>query len=114
MGLLVGRIDAVLIPLKHFNQITILCFDVELVLLLSLGGQLLQGLALRSLNVALVVALTSYGSIAAGPAASTLLLGEHLTVGEIVAGAFLVTALGLSLAPASLGSRFLHAKRELS
>jgi drug/metabolite transporter (DMT)-like permease len=104
IGLLVGRLDAVLIPLTHFHRVTILWFDLELVLLLSLGGQLLQGLALRTLNVALVVALTSYGSIAAGLAASTLLLNEHLTLGEIVAGLFLVTALGLSLAPVSLVS----------
>jgi hypothetical protein len=97
--LLVGRIDAVLIPLTHFDRVTLLWFDLELVLLLSLGGQLLQGLALRTLNVALVVALTSYGSIAAGLAASAFLLSEHLTLGEVVAGLFLVTALGLSLAP---------------
>jgi drug/metabolite transporter (DMT)-like permease len=100
-GLLVGRIDSVLIPLTHFDRATILWFDLVLVLLLSLGGQLLQGLALRTLNVALVVALTSYGSIAVGLGASALLLGEHLTRGEIVAGILLVTALGLLLAPMS-------------
>ena len=86
-------------------------FDFELVLLLSLVGQLLQGVALRTLNVALVVALTSYGSITAGLAASIILLGEHLTVGEIVAGLLLVTALGLSLVPISAPSRIIHASR---
>ena len=99
MGLVAGRIDAIFIPLNHFDATTIIWFDFELVLLLSLVGQLLQGVALRTLNVALVVALTSYGSIAAGLAASIVLLGEHLTVGEIVAGLFLLTALGLSLVP---------------
>lgn len=102
MGAALGRIDAVLIPLHHFDQGTVLCFDVEMVLLLSLLGQLLQGVALRSLNVALVAALTSYGSIAAGLGASIILLGEHLTVAEIIAGIFLVTALGLSLVPLSI------------
>lgn len=82
-----------------------------LVLLLSLVGELLQGVALRTLNVALVVALTSYGSIAAGLAASTILLGEHLTAGEIVAGLFLVAALGLSLVPIPAASRVLHMSR---
>ena len=88
-----------MIPLTRFDATTIIRFDVDLVLLLSLVGQLLQGVALRTLNVARVVALTSYGSIAAGLAASISLLGEHLTVAEIVASLFLVTALGLSLVP---------------
>jgi drug/metabolite transporter (DMT)-like permease len=111
MGLVAGRIDAILIPLNHVDATTIIWFDVELVVLLSLVGQLLQGVALRTLNVALVVALTSYGSIAAGLAASIILLGEHLTVGEIVAGLFLVTALALSLVPISAASKFIHTSR---
>jgi len=118
IGLVAGRIDAILIPLQHldaatiiwFDVATIIWFDVELVLLLFLVGQLLQGVALRTLNVALVVALTSYGSIAAGLAASIVLLGVHLTVGEIVAGLFLVTALALSLVPIS-ASRIFHTPR---
>ena len=111
MGLLVGRIDAILIPLRHFDAGTIMLFDVEFVLLLSLFGQLLLGVALRTLNVALVVALTSYGSIAVGLAASIVLLGEHLSIGEIVAGLFLVTALALSLVPISAASRVFHTAR---
>jgi len=105
MGAALGRIEAVMIPLQHFDPGTIICFDVELVVLLSVVGQLLQGVALRSLNVALVVALTSYGSIAAGLCASIIILGERLTVGEIVAGIFLVTAVGLSLVPLSIADR---------
>ena len=45
---------------------------------------------------------SGYGSIAVGLAASALLLSEHLTRGDIVAGLFLVTALGLSMVPVSL------------
>src|ERR1700730_10988945 len=111
MGLVAGRIDAILIPLNHTDASTLIWFDVELVLLLSLVGQLLQGVALRTLNVALVVALTSYGSIAAGLAASIVLLGERLTVGEIIAGLVLVTALGLSLVPIMVPSRIFHTSR---
>lgn len=111
IGLVAGRIDAILVPLNHTDATTVIWFDVELVLLLSLVGQLLQGVALRTLNVALVVALTSYGSIAAGLAASIVLLGERLTGGEIMAGLFLVTALGLSLTPISATSRFFHTSR---
>ena len=74
-----------------------LWFDLELVLCLSLGGQLLQGFALRSLPIATVVALTSYGSIFAGLAASTLILDEHLTSSELLAGGFLVVALGCAV-----------------
>jgi len=83
--------------MQHFDLQTVLWFDLELVLLLSLSGQFLQAMALRSLNVALVVALTSYGSIFFGLAASLVLLGERLTVHDIIAAGFLVTALGLSL-----------------
>jgi drug/metabolite transporter (DMT)-like permease len=111
IGLIAGRIDAILLPLNHTDGTTVIWFDVELVLLLSLVGQLLQGVALRTLNVAFVVALTSYGSIAAGLAASIILLGEHLTVGESIAGLFLVTALGLSLAPISAASTDFHKSR---
>ena len=44
-----------------------------------------------------MVALTSYGSIFFGLAASLAILGEHLTAQDVIAGAFLVAALGLSL-----------------
>jgi len=99
IGLAVGQFDAVLIPIRHRDLATIIWFDVELVLCLSLVGQLLQGIALKALNVALVVALTSYGAIAAGMAASVLLLRESLSLQEIIAGIFLVCALALSLIP---------------
>jgi drug/metabolite transporter (DMT)-like permease len=99
IGGLAGRLDSVLIPLQHFDLQTVVWFDLELVLLLSLGGQLLQAMALRALSVGVVVALTSYGSIFFGLAASVVILGERLTLQDIVAAAFLVTALGLSLLP---------------
>ncbi|QIO35957.1 DMT family transporter [Bradyrhizobium sp. 1(2017)] len=99
IGAAVGRLDSVFIPAYHFDLQTVLWFDLELVLLLSLGGQLLQSMALRTLNVAAVVALTSYGSIFFGLAASLLILAERLTVQDVIAAAFLVTALGLSLWP---------------
>jgi drug/metabolite transporter (DMT)-like permease len=105
LGIPSGRMGAVLVPLQHFDTRTVLCFDVEIILLLSLVAQLLQGLALRTLNVALVAALTSYGSIFAGLAASFLVLGERLTTGDVVASAFLVTAVALSLLPESLFRR---------
>jgi drug/metabolite transporter (DMT)-like permease len=108
IGAIAGRLDSVLIPMQHFDLQTVLWFDLELVLLLSLGGQLLQSVALGVLNVAAVVALTSYGSIFFGLAASILILGERLTVQDIVAAALLVTALGLSLWP----ERQFSAKRD--
>ncbi|MBR1124836.1 DMT family transporter [Bradyrhizobium lablabi] len=99
IGAVAGRFDSVLIPMQHFDLQTVLWFDLELVLLLSLGGQLLQSMALRALDVAMVVALTSYGSIFFGLVASLVILGERLAVQDIIAAAFLVTALGLSLWP---------------
>jgi len=88
LGIPSGRMGAVLVPLQHFDTRTVLCFDVEIILLLSL-----------------VAALTSYGSIFAGLAASFLVLGERLTTGDVVASAFLVTAVALSLLPESLFRR---------
>ena len=107
VGIGLGRVDAILIPIRHADATTFIWFDLELVLFLSLIGQLLQSVALRSLNVALVVALTSYGSIAAGMAASVVLLGERLSVPEIVAGCLLVGALMISLTPEASMQRFL-------
>lgn len=102
LGVPLGQLDAALIPLRHFDMRTIIWFDLEIILLLSLVGQLLQGIALRALNVALVAALTSYGSIVAGLVASFLILGERLSVGDLVASGFLVTAVALSLVPETL------------
>jgi drug/metabolite transporter (DMT)-like permease len=99
IGAVVGRLDSVLVPAQHFDLQTVVWFDLELVLLLSLGGQLLQSMALRALDVAVVVAITSYGSIFFGLAASLVILGERLKAQDIIAAAFLVTALGLSLWP---------------
>jgi drug/metabolite transporter (DMT)-like permease len=99
IGVAVGRTDAALIPLHHFDSTTIIWFDVELVVLLALVGQVLQSLALRTLNIAVAVALITYGSIAAGLVGSIALLGETLTAGELVAGALLLLALALSLIP---------------
>jgi drug/metabolite transporter (DMT)-like permease len=99
IGVALGRLDAGIIPLRHFDPQTVIWFDFELVLLLSIGGQLLQGIALRMLNVAVVAALTSYGAIFFGLAASLAILGERLSIGDAIAGVFLVTALGLSRVP---------------
>jgi drug/metabolite transporter (DMT)-like permease len=100
-GLAVGRTDAIRIPLQHFDLTTVLWFDLELVVLLSLAAQVLMSLSLRTLSVSIAVAIVSYGSIAAGIVASVLLLGEHLTTGEVIAGIFLSVALAFSLVPES-------------
>ena len=99
IGAALGRLSSGVLPLQHLDGHTFLWFDLELVLLLSLGGQLLQSVALRALKVGTVVALTAYGSIFAGIAASRLILGERLATGDIVAGVILLTALALSLVP---------------
>ena len=74
-----------------------LWFDLELVLFLSVGAQLLQAAALRNLPVAFVVALTYYGSIFFGLIASVSLLRETISPSEWIAGVLLLAALGLSL-----------------
>jgi drug/metabolite transporter (DMT)-like permease len=97
MGVVLGRADAILIPLHRFDLRTVLWFDLELVLFLSVGAQLLQAAALRNLPVAFVVALTSYGSIFFGLIASVSLLRETISPSEWIAGVLLLAALGLSL-----------------
>jgi len=111
IGFAAGRSDAILIPLNHFDATTIIWFDVELVLLLALVGQILQSITLRTLSVAMGAALMSYGSIAAGLAASIILLGERLTIGEVLAGGFLVIALGLSIVPTTEIARLIRTLR---
>ncbi|HEV2651522.1 MAG TPA: DMT family transporter [Rhizomicrobium sp.] len=97
MGFAMGRADAILIPAHRFDFRTVLWFDLELVVFLSVVAQLLQAAALRNLPVAFVVALTSYGSIFAGLIASVTLLGETISPSEWIAGVLLLGALGLSL-----------------
>jgi drug/metabolite transporter (DMT)-like permease len=97
IGIALGRADAILIPLHRFDLRTVLWFDLELVVFLSVVAQLLQAAALRNLPVAFVVALTSYGSIFAGLIASVTLLGETISVSEWIAGGLLLAALGLSV-----------------
>jgi drug/metabolite transporter (DMT)-like permease len=97
MGFALGRADAILIPLQRFDFRTVVWFDLELVVFLSVVAQLLQAAALRNLPVAFVVALTSYGSIFFGLLASVTLLREKLSPSEWVAGGLLLAALGISL-----------------
>ncbi len=99
IGVMAGRMDAVSIPLRNFDPATIIWFDFELVLLLSVGGQLLQGVALRTIPVALVTALTSYGSILVGLVGALAILHEQITVWILVAGSLLAVALALSIVP---------------
>ncbi len=99
IGVLLGRTDAMLIPLHHFDPTTVIWFDLELVLLLSLGAQPLQGFALRTIPVGLVTALTSYGSIFVGILGALLILHEQLTIWTFVAGSLLVVALALTVIP---------------
>ncbi len=107
IGWWLNRLYAGLVPLHHFDPQTIVWFDLELVLFLSLGGQLLQSVALRVLNVGTVVALTSYGSIFFGLASSLIILRERLSVQDVIAGALLLMALALSLVPVDFMHRLL-------
>lgn len=105
IGAALGRLGAILIPLRNLDPVTVIWFDLELVLLLSVGGQLLQALALRRIPVSLVTALTSYGSIFIGILGALFVLREQLSVWTLVAGALLIVALALAIVPENAFSK---------
>jgi len=94
------RLDAGVLPLQYHDLKTILAFDLELVVLLSIAGQVLQSVAIRILGVVPVAAITAYGSIFFGMVGSLGILHEHLNGRGLLAGALLLIALALALLPA--------------
>jgi drug/metabolite transporter (DMT)-like permease len=99
LGAALHRLDAGSIAIRFADPRTIIWFDLELVLLLSVTAQLLQSLALRVLTVGLVSALTAYGTIFVGLLASLFILHEQFTVWSALAIALLAAALTLALVP---------------
>ena len=97
------RLDEGLLPLRYYDLKTILAFDLELVVLLSIVGQVLQSLSIRILGVIPVAAITGYGSIFFGLIGSFVILHEHMSGWGLLAGTLLLIALALALAP--IGSR---------
>jgi drug/metabolite transporter (DMT)-like permease len=93
------RLDAALLPLRYFDIRTVLAFDLELVVLLSIAGQVCQSVALRILTITPTSTVISYGSIFFGLLGSFLIVNEHLGSTEILAGLLLVIALALALVP---------------
>ncbi|MGH7716669.1 MAG: EamA family transporter, partial [Vulcanimicrobiaceae bacterium] len=93
------RLDAALLPLRYFDIRTVLAFDLELVVLLSIAGQICQSVALRILTVTPASTVIAYGSIFFGLLGSFLIVNEHLSPTEILAGSLLVIALALALTP---------------
>lgn len=92
-----GRLETAALPLRYHDPTTVIWFDLELVLLLSVAGQLLQSVAVRVLNVGTVAALTAYGTIFVGILASLVILKEQMTPWSAVAAALLLGALALAL-----------------
>ncbi len=103
LGAVNHRLDEGLLPLRYYDLKTILAFDLELVVLLSVAGQILQSLSIRILGVIPVAAITGYGSIFFGLLGSFVILHEQMSAWGLLAGALLSVALALALAP--IGSR---------
>ncbi len=93
------RLDEGVLPLRFYDLKTILAFDLELVVLLSVVGQVLQSLSIRILGVIPVAAITGYGSIFFGLIGSFAILHEQMSIWGFLAGAFLLVALALALMP---------------
>ena len=93
------RLGDGVLPLRYYDLKTILAFDLELVVLLSIAGQVLQSLSIRILGVIPVAAITGYGSIFFGLVGSFAILHEQMSVWGFLAGALLLVALALALAP---------------
>lgn len=99
LGAVNHRLDDGWLPLRYYDLKTILAFDLELVVLLSIVGQVLQSLSIRILGVIPVAAITGYGSIFFGLLGSFTILHEQMSIWGFLAGALLLVALALALAP---------------
>lgn len=97
LSALTHRLGEAQLPLRYHDLRTVLAFDLELVLLLSIVGQMLQSVALRILGVALVSLISGYGSIFFGLLGSFVILHERFSPWGIVAGCLLLIALALAL-----------------
>ena len=91
------RLGEAQLPLRYHDLRTILAFDIELVVMLSVAGQILQSVALRVLGVVLASLITGYGSIFFGLIGSFVILREQFSVWGIIAGVLLLIALALAL-----------------
>ncbi|MFN2461076.1 MAG: EamA family transporter [Candidatus Velthaea sp.] len=98
IGALFGRLSAVRQPLDGSPD-NVIWFFAVIVLGLSLGAQIAQVYALRSLAAGTFSVVVSYGSLLVGIAGAILIVGERLTPLGIVAGLLLAVALGLAVAP---------------
>jgi drug/metabolite transporter (DMT)-like permease len=96
------RLDEGALPLHYYDIKTIVAFDLELVVLLSIVGQMFQSVSIRILGVIPVAAITGYGSIFFGLAGSFVILHEQMNGWELLAGALLLVALALALVPIRL------------
>jgi drug/metabolite transporter (DMT)-like permease len=97
IGAAFGKLDAGLLPLQHTDWRTIVWFDLELLLLLSVVAQILQVFALCVLGAGYVAAITAYGTIFVGVIASIAIVGERISAAGIFAALLLTTAMGLAL-----------------
>ncbi|HEY1729416.1 MAG TPA: DMT family transporter [Candidatus Baltobacteraceae bacterium] len=100
------RLDEGILPLRYYDLKTILAFDLELVVLLSIAGQVLQSLSIRILGVIPVAAITGYGSIFFGMVGSLGILHEQVNAWDFLAGALLLVALALALKPIGTHTAF--------
>ena len=99
IGAALGRIDDVRLPLQYHDIRTLVWFDLELVVFLSIVAQIFQSISLRILGITPVAAITAYGSIFVGLLAAFLILGEHMSTWGILAGSLLLVSLALALVP---------------
>ena len=98
-GLATGRLgEAVALTLVP-NAATLWWFFGEIVIGLSIYGQLAQAYALQNLSAGTTSILSSYGTLIVGVIGAVLLLHETIAPIGYVAGLLLAVALALALVP---------------
>ena len=99
-GIFTGRLASAAAHPLYGDAPTLWWFFGEIVIGLSIYGQIAQAYALRTLGAGITSLLSSYGTLIVGLFGAMTLLGERLSPAGYVAGALLALALALALLPA--------------
>jgi len=99
LGLASGRLGPSIAQTLVPNFTTLWLFFGEIVIGLSIYGQIAQAFALRHLDAGTTSVISSYGTLAVGVAGAILLLHESIAPTGFVAGVMLALALALALVP---------------
>jgi drug/metabolite transporter (DMT)-like permease len=98
-GLATGRLESSIAQTLVPNANTLWWFFGEIVIGLSIYGQLAQAFALSRLSAGTTSIISAYGTLAVGVVGAVILLHESIAPSGYIAGALLAVALALALVP---------------